>query len=188
MLTAKTMNTAPHTVTIFGSSRPRPGEAEYQTAYELGIELANAGYIVCNGGYGGIMEASAKGVKKHGGTAIGVVTEPFGVNANPYIDKTIVTKTHVERLLKLVELGDAYIVLKGGTGTLLELAFVWEYLNKSIMNNKPIIVIGDFWTSVINTLRTELAWEGLRDATHHVTIVESPDECVSVLNKKLKKM
>ena len=132
------------------------------------------------------MEASARGARERGGTTIGVVTEMFGTTANPFITKAIVTKTHIERLLKLVELGDAYVVLKGGTGTLLELAFVWEYLNKGIIKNKPIIVLGEFWTSVVNTLKDELAWEGLRDATHHVTVVETSDECLKALNIKLK--
>jgi uncharacterized protein (TIGR00725 family) len=49
-------------ITVYGSSRPKFGEEEYQTAYELGKLLANSGFTVCNGGYGGTMEASAQGV------------------------------------------------------------------------------------------------------------------------------
>jgi uncharacterized protein (TIGR00725 family) len=173
-------------VTIFGSSRLRQNDLEYRQAYELGSLLAQHGYTICNGGYGGSMEASAKGARERSGTTIGVVTEMFGTTANPFITNTIVTKTHIERLLKLVELGDAYIVLKGGTGTLLELAFVWEYLNKGIIKEKPVIVLGDFWTSVVNTLKDELAWEGVRDATHHVTVVRTPDECLKALNARFK--
>src|SRR5206468_2628134 len=98
-----------------------------------------------NGGYGGSMEASAKGARENGGGTIGVVTEMFGTKANSFIDQVVVTTTHAERLSKLVDMGDAYIVLKGSTGTLLELAMVWEYANKGIVKNKPIIVLGDFW-------------------------------------------
>jgi uncharacterized protein (TIGR00725 family) len=131
------------------------------------------------------MEATARGAKENGGTSIGVVTEMFGTKANPFIDEVIVTKTHADRLLKLVEMGDAYIVLKGSTGTLLELAMVWEYANKGIVKNKPILVLGDFWQPVIDTLKNELAWEGAKDASGYVTIVRSPQECINVLKQRL---
>lgn len=173
-------------VTIFGSSRPASEDAEYQLAHELGALLARSGYTVCNGGYGGIMEGSARGARENGGETIGVVTKMFGTGSNPYISRTIMTNTHSERLLKLVELGDAYIVLKGGTGTLLEFAFVWEYLNKGIIRNKPIIVLGDFWVKVIETLNSELAWEGLQNATKHVSVVQTADECLRHLNSRMR--
>ena len=50
-------------ITIFGSSRPVKGDEEYQLAYEVGKQLSLAGFTVCNGGFGGIMEASARGAK-----------------------------------------------------------------------------------------------------------------------------
>ena len=130
------------------------------------------------------MEASARGAKEHSGTTIGVVTEAFGTIANPYIDKTVPTATHLERLLKLVELGDAYVVLKGGTGTLLELAFVWEYLNKGLIREKAVIVVGDFWSATIGSLKDELAWEGKGGAGDRLTVVRSPAECIAELRKK----
>ena len=174
------------TVTVFGSSRPRAGDAEYQIAYELGEQLAGAGYIVCNGGYGGTMEASAKGAKAQRGTTIGVVAEPFGSTANHFTDTTIATNSHAERLMKLVELGDAYVVLKGGTGTLLELAFVWEYVNKNLMRDKPIITIGGFWDDVIHTFSNELASDELGNVARYLTMVSSPAECVAVLGQLLR--
>jgi len=36
--------------------------------------------------------------------------------------------------------------LAGGTGTLLELAEIWELVNKGFINPaKPIVLMGDFW-------------------------------------------
>jgi hypothetical protein len=49
------------TVTIFGSSVPRENDIHYATAFECGKYLAGSGFSVCNGGYGGTMEAAAKG-------------------------------------------------------------------------------------------------------------------------------
>lgn len=172
-------------ITIFGSSRASRESAEYKEAYEIGKLIAEAGFTVCNGGYGGTMEATAKGAKSVGGKTIGVVTEIFSRFPNQYIDETVIEKTLLLRLERLVLLGDAYIVLKGVTGTLAELAIVWEYMNKGIMVEKPIIVLGEFWTPVIKTLKDELAWEGLDNCTKFVTIAHAPSDCIEILKQKL---
>ena len=174
------------TVTIFGSSRPKQGEAEYQLAESLGTELAKAGFIVCNGGYAGIMEASARGANEAGGFTVGVTVTEFSKAANKWIDKEIRLPTLTERLMKLVELGDAYVVLKGGTGTLLELAYVWEFINKGLLREKPIMVVGSFWNGVIDTLKEELIWEGLGDCTKLITHAATPEECAALLKEKLQ--
>ena len=173
-------------VTVFGSSSPKSGDSEYQTAFQLGRMLSEAKYILCNGGYGGTMEASAKGASDTGGKTIGIITDFFNHSANPYMDEVIKVKSLIDRLLKLIELGDAYVVLKGSTGTLVELAMVWEYMNKRILKQKPIIVVGDFWRPVVATLQSELMYEKLDDVTKFVTTVQTPHECVDLLNKKLK--
>jgi uncharacterized protein (TIGR00730 family) len=174
-------------VTVFGSSRPVAGDPAYRLAYEVGAELAGAGFTVCNGGYGGTMEGSARGARESKTSrvppdqrTIGVIATGFGRrSANRWIDKIIKVDTMVERLLKLVSLGDAYVVLRGGTGTLLEFAAVWEFMNKTIMPEKPIVVVGPFWDSVLKTLREEAAWEGLGDCTRFVHVVHTPPECAA---------
>ena len=171
-------------VTVFGSARTQEGTADFKTAYELGKLLAQSGFTVCNGGYGGTMEASARGARDAGGKTIGIVAETLGVKANPFIAQKEVVRTHLDRLLRLVELGDAYIVLNGGTGTLLELAYVWEYINKHIMPQKPVIVVGDFWSTIIDTVRKELQ-EEKGEVSNYVRVVHSPEECVNVLIRRL---
>ena len=168
-------------VSVFGSSRPRPGEPDYQTAYELGKMLAGAGYTVCNGGYGGIMEASARGAREAGGRSIGVVTDFFSRQANPYIDETIIEVTIVDRLQKLLHLGDAYVILKGGTGTLLELAALWEFMNKGVMPRKPAIAVGDFWMPIVDRIAQALIQEGSERASRYVTVVGSPSDALLIL-------
>ena len=49
------MNTVPKVVTVFGSSAPQPGTADYESARMLGRLLADAHYTVQTGGYSGIM-------------------------------------------------------------------------------------------------------------------------------------
>lgn len=172
-------------VTVFGSAKPAEGEEEYREAYEVGYVLGKAGFVVCNGGYGGTMEASARGAKEAGGKTIGVTAEIFARHANPWIDQEIRMKSLVERLMKLIELGSAYIVLRGGTGTLLELAAVWEFITKRLIAEKPIITIGTFWDDVVRTVKKQLLREGLEDAATSIVRAASPSECLRLLQSRL---
>lgn len=172
-------------ITVFGSARPVEGDTLYEQARDVGKALAAAGFVVCNGGYGGTMEASARGAREAGGKTIGVVSEFFGAQANRWIDKKIVVKSLVDRLMELISLADGYVVLTGGTGTLLELASVWEFMNKSVIDEKPIITLGSFWTGVIDTLNQELVFEGKEACTKYVSVVDSPNDLVKMLKEKI---
>ncbi len=144
-------------VTVFGSSQPRPGSAPYANAYELGRGIASAGWTLCNGGYGGTMEAGAKGAVEVGGHTIGVTLSRVGPRGpNPYIKQEIPTFSLLVRLETLTRLAHAYVVLPGGTGTLLELAAVWEMFNKRILRRAaPLILLGEHWRAVVAAVRSE---------------------------------
>jgi uncharacterized protein (TIGR00725 family) len=140
-------------ITVFGSSRPAEGDADYEEARELGRRLARRGLAVCTGWYGGVMEGVSRGAKDEGGTTYGVTAEFFKRAANEWVDTEVRVKTWEERLFELIRLGDGYAVCKGGTGTLVELAVVWEMLNKSVMSGRPIAVVGDFWRPILERVR-----------------------------------
>jgi uncharacterized protein (TIGR00725 family) len=140
-------------VTVFGSSRPREGDAEYAEARELGKQLARRGLAVCSGGYGGVMEGVLRGAKDEGGTTYGVTADFFKRAANEWVDTEVRVKTWEERLFELIRLADGFAVCKGGTGTLVELAVVWEMLNKSVMGGKPMVVVGKFWQPILDRVR-----------------------------------
>src|SRR6267142_2418165 len=141
-------------VTVFGSSRPREGEGDYEEAHVLGRALAKHGFAICSGGYGGVMEAVSRGAKEAGGKTYGVTAEFFSTaKLNSWIDTEVRMKTWEERLFELIRLADGFVACKGGTGTLVELAVVWEMLNKSVMNGKPFAVLGNFWQPVLDRVR-----------------------------------
>jgi uncharacterized protein (TIGR00725 family) len=140
-------------VTVFGSSRPKEGDPDYADARALGRALAKRGFAVCSGGYGGVMEAVSRGAKEAGGKTLGVTAEFFKAKTNPWIDVEVRLKTWQERLFELIRLADGFVACKGGTGTLVELAVVWEMLNKSVIAGKPFAVLGDFWTPVLERVR-----------------------------------
>lgn len=145
------------TVSVFGTGRARPGDKSYASAEELGRLLAEAGFAIANGGYGGTMEAVSKGATEAGGEVIGVTCSAFARGrANKYVSREIGTKSLNERLDKLIELGDAYVVLVGGTGTLLELAMVWELKNKGFLEGgKPIILLGGYWNRLVELVSAD---------------------------------
>jgi len=180
------------TITIFGSSIPGEGTETYQEAQTLGRRLAEAGFAVCNGGYGGLMEASSRGAREAGGHTIGVTCNIWTAAANRWVAEEVRTLTYVERLLTLIERGDAYVVLPGGTGTLAELALVWEMMNKSALSRsvggrKPLLVMAPYWQPVIECLEQETKLALLSNkvkipAMDIVTMVHTVDEAVARLN------
>ena len=174
-------------ISVFGSSRPMEGEKHYEEARSLGKALAEKGFTVVNGGYGGTMEASARGAKEHGGKTIGVVSRFFGKEANRWIDRKVEVGSLVDRLMELVSLADGYVILKGGTGTLLELASVWEFMNKSVIEEKPVVVLGPSWNGVLESLNRELEFEGKEACTRFITVVPTPEEAASFLAARLRK-
>ena len=183
------------TVTIFGSSLPGEGSTAYLEAQRLGRLLAEAGYAVCNGGYGGLMEATARGAREAGGHTIGITCVLWSRPANPWIVEEVRAETFSERLMTLLARGDAYIVLPGGTGTLAELALAWEVMNKSSLSEtvggrKPLLVMAPYWQPVIDCLQQEgqlnegdPGW--VAAAMEIVTLFQTPEQAVECLRKNL---
>lgn len=140
-------------ITVFGSSRPEEGHADYAEARELGRALASSGFAVCTGGYGGVMEAVSRGARESGGRVLAVTSSFFRSRANQWVEEETRVDTWQDRLFELVRLGHGYVACKGGTGTLVELAVVWEMLNKKAMEHRPFVVLGDFWQPILDRVR-----------------------------------
>ncbi len=166
------------TITIFGTARAKPGEPIYELAEKTGRLLAEAGFTIVNGGHGGTMLAAAKGAREAGGKTIGVTCSAFkGSTANKYIEREIVTKSLDERLDTLIKSGQGYVVLPGGTGTLLELAKVWELKNKGFIEaDKPIILVGRFWRPLVSLIESDDP-----DSSRHIRQADGPEQIKDIL-------
>jgi uncharacterized protein (TIGR00730 family) len=171
------------TITIFGSAIPPADDAQYKFAYELGASLAKNGYNICTGGYGGIMEAASKGAYDNAGYVYGVTIELWNKEPNQYLTVEVREEKLFERITKLLELGDAYVILQGGTGTLLEFAAVWEYANKNLQQPKPIICNSNMWKEIVNVMNKQMYLENRR--TDLVKCADSVDEIVEYLKTSL---
>ena len=171
-------------VTVFGSSRGKEGSEAYKEAHLLGKLLAEAGFVVCNGGYRGTMEASSRGAKEAGGKTVGITTDTFGKSSpNSWIDVESRAESYTQRLMVLASVGDAFIVLKGGIGTLSELAFVWTLTAVREMQ-KPVILLGEAWQKAIDDLSSDLLIT--KKDTELLEMVKTPEEAVMKIREFFK--
>ncbi len=100
----------------------------------------------------------------------------------------IIADTLFERIDIMLKKADAFIVLPGGTGTLLELSAVLEHLNKGLIDPKPIIMLGDFWKPALTCLKNEPVLSAktknkrkIYCCDELVTFVKNVDECIEKL-------
>lgn len=172
-------------ITIFGSSGTLPGAYEYDSAELGGKLLSEKGFDLCDGGYAGVMEAAFKGAADSEVKRIAVIAEEYpDKKPNEYATEVIVEKTYVDRMQKMIALGDAYIVFPGGSGTLLELAAVWTFKNRGFIGDKPIVCIGEQWHEVLQTMGfySEKALDNLR----RIDNAETVEKAVDIVASKLK--
>ena len=136
---------------MFGSSQLPPGSAGYEEARLAGSLLAQAGLTVCSGGYAGVMEAVSRGAKEAGGTTIGVTTRQFsGLTANRWLDREVSTPTFLDRLQTIIGMGQAYLGLQGGVGTLTEISLVWSLLQTHSMPARPMVLLRHPWQGLLD--------------------------------------
>ncbi len=175
-------------VSIFGSSRPNEDSAELSGSIVARVETCDCGVVSMywrlrrhnGGGFKGATQSN-EGAPADSNHIIGVTSAVFSPTPNQYVNTQFHTMTLYERLRKLIDLGDGYIVLKGGTGTLVEFALVWELMNKSMIPEKPIIVVTDFWRPVVELLSAELAFEGLESCTKYVRIARDSSAAADMM-------
>lgn len=163
-------------VTVFGSSQVSSDSAEYAEAMNIGITLGREGWTIVSGGYGGVMAAVSHGAQSVGAHTIGVISKSFSDREpNQWIEEVISVDTYEERLFKLIELGDAYIAMPGSTGTLAEVAMVWELQRQGIQPKKPLVLYSQFWTP----LRAMMVAQG---AVGRIgSLAQKPEDAVELL-------
>lgn len=150
-------------VTVFGYSTSLPTDKIYKDAYEVSRMIAQYGADVVNGGFGGEMEAASCGARDGGGSVTGVTFYPesstyFEANKRPNqcIDKEVVTHSYLERTLKLIELGDAFVIFNGGTGTVSEFGMAWGLARIYFGHHKPMVLYGDFWEDILGSFKDHM--------------------------------
>ena len=147
-----------HSITIFGFADCQADDPLYQEAKEVARMLAEKGLTVVNGGGPGVMRAATEGAHEGGGE-VAVATfypkhiENFeGKDPQNHADKEVIMNNYVDRTMKLLELGQAYVVFNGGTGTLSEFGMAWGLAYLYFGHHKPLILYGGFWFPIMEIL------------------------------------
>lgn len=153
-------------VTIFGSARLRPGLPAYDAVKQLAAELTAMGCDIVTGGGPGLMQAANEGaatvVPEAAGRSVGIRVElPFEQEVNPFVGQVYEHPTFFSRLHQFAIMSDAFVVVPGGVGTLLELSLAWQLLQVRKLYNTPLILVGAMWAELIEWGRRTMLREGL---------------------------
>ena len=141
-------------VTIFGSARVSSDHWVYQAVRELAAELARLDCVIVTGGGPGLMQAANEGVRLANPDAtegsIGIrVDLPFEQEANAFVTEAFEHGTFFTRLHHFVLLSDAFVVVPGGIGTVLETMLVWQLLQVQKLHDTPLILAGKMYSELV---------------------------------------
>ena len=149
-------------VAFFGDAAVSERSEPYRMAYRAAQILGKEGYVIVNGGGPGVMAASTKGAESVGGETISVTFYPKhatgfeGRYVGNVTDREIKTTNYIDRMFKLMEHADLYLMFRGGTGTISEFGTAWVLAKLYYGHHKPFVLVGSFWRPVIAALHEHL--------------------------------
>ena len=128
-------------ITVYGGAHPGSDPAFVAAAEALGRTIAKHGHtVVYGGGAIGMMGGLSRGALEEGGKVTGVIPR-FMVErewANPAVKDMRMTETMAERKTMMNELGDLFVAMPGGTGTMEEIAESLAHCNLGLIAGKCV--------------------------------------------------
>jgi uncharacterized protein (TIGR00730 family) len=140
-------------VAIFGSARAKPGTFVYDEVKRAAAAFTAMGCDIVTGGGPGLMQAANEGAASTGVGAgsIGIRVElPFEQEVNPFVEQAFEHETFFTRLHHFVIASDAFVVVPGGIGTVLETLMIWQLLQVRHVENVPLILVGKMWRGLVD--------------------------------------
>jgi hypothetical protein len=149
------------------------------------------GCDIISGGGPGLMQAANEGahsIEKAMHRSVGIRVElPFEQEVNPFVGHAYEHRTFFSRLHHFMIVSDAFIVVPGGIGTLLEMSLAWQLLQVRKLYNTPLIVVGKMWAQLVEWGRRSMLRKGNELASDiDFTIphcVDTIDECVALVRE-----
>ncbi|MGB5711964.1 MAG: LOG family protein [Waterburya sp.] len=140
-------------ISIFGSARTSPQQAEYKLAVDFARCMTESGFMVITGAGGGIMQAGNEGAGRDNSFGLNI-SLPFEQGANSAIDgddKLIHFKYFFTRKLFFLKESDAIALFPGGFGTQDEAFETLTLCQTGKYGPVPLILVdqpgGDYWHS-----------------------------------------
>jgi len=139
-------------VAIFGSARAKPGTFVYDEVKRAAAAFAAMGCDIVTGGGPGLMQAANEGAKEAGAPgSVGIRVElPFEQDVNPFVEQAFEHETFFTRLHHFVIASDAFVVVPGGIGTVLEMLMIWQLLQVRHVEHVPLILVGKMWRGLVD--------------------------------------
>ncbi len=146
-------------VTIFGSARVPKDHWVYSAVRDAAEELTRLGCDIVTGGGPGLMEAANEGAARADSDSknrsIGIRVElPFEQEVNSYVSQAFEHRTFFSRLHQFVLMSDAFVVVPGGIGSVLETMMIWQLLQVRHLQNTPLIMVGPMYAELVAWART----------------------------------
>jgi len=170
------------TIAVFGSGSAPVDHPVLAQAEGLGRLLAEAGFSLVCGGYGGTMEAASRGARRAGGRVVGVTLDLFAhrLAPNPWLTEEHRVSDFFPRLQRLTDV-DGFVVLQGGIGTLTEATLTWTLLQTGQIAPKPFIFVGAGWRRLFDAFRSETL---MTEADFSLArVVDTVDDAVDLLKE-----
>jgi len=150
------------TSTVFCSRSTTTDQIALEDARIISTHLAKKGMTLANGAAKtGLMGYTARCAYEAKGNVYGIGLAHYEPTPHQYLTDWEGYYTHAERQERLLELGDFYIALEGGLGTIHEILDVHlrQFLGET---SKPIIIVGN-----IGDLYNHICKEVKRKGLHH---------------------
>lgn len=183
----ETLSRVKAAVSIFGSSRTKPGDPYYEKAEKLARLLAESGFGVITGGGPGIMEAGNKGAAAAGGQSVGMnIRLPYEQKPNIYANINIDYKYFFIRKVMFVKYAVAYIIMPGGFGTMDELFEALTLIQTKRIKGFPVILMGsEYWKGLVDWLRETVLRDNKISACDIdlFQVIDDPEEAVRYIKK-----
>ena len=174
-------------VAIFGSARAQPGTFVYDEVKRAASAFAAMGCDIVTGGGPGLMQAANEGARGAGAPgSLGIrVDLPFEQDVNPFVQQAFEHETFFTRLHHFVIASDAFVVVPGGIGTVLEMLMIWQLLQVRHVEKVPLILVGKMWNGLVEWARTSMLDPRLALASaedlHIPQCVGTADEAIALV-------
>jgi uncharacterized protein (TIGR00730 family) len=175
-------------VAIFGSARAQPGAFVYDEVKRVAAAFAGLGCDIVTGGGPGLMQAANEGAASAGVDvkSMGIrVDLPFEQEVNPFVAQAFEHKTFFTRLHHFVIASDAFVVVPGGIGTVLETLMIWQLLQVRHAENVPLVLVGKMWKGLVDWAHASMLDPRLQlaspDDLRIPRCVDTADEAIAVL-------
>lgn len=176
------------TITVFCGSSNGKSAVYAEAAREVANWIADSGHtLVYGGGKFGLMGILADTVLQRGGTVTGVIPKSLkdreGVHGG--LHKTLITEDINDRKRQMIQMGDAFVALPGGPGTLEEMADVISLIRLQDLRAPAIFYNKNGFYEPLRSQLERMVAEGFLEASdlEMVTFAPSMEELKAAVSR-----